>query len=53
MLPSKVVILSVFCLLAVAAEQPSFKECFQQDSISCVQMAVRKIYKLVKKKYKQ
>lgn len=41
MLLSKVVIMGAFCILAVAAEQPSFKECFQQDSISCVQMAVR------------
>jgi hypothetical protein len=40
MLPSKAVIISAFCLFVVAAEQPSFKECFQQDSISCVQMAI-------------
>lgn len=40
MLPSKFIIISAFCLLAVASEQPSFKECFQQDSISCIQMAV-------------
>ncbi|XP_063706265.1 uncharacterized protein LOC134835322 [Culicoides brevitarsis] len=35
----KVVILSALCLLAVAAES-SFKECLEQDSISCVQMTL-------------
>lgn len=41
MIPSKIVIFSAICLIAVTAEQPqSFKECFQQDSIACIQMAI-------------
>lgn len=30
------------CIIGVATAQDNFKSCLEQDSISCVQLAVRK-----------
>jgi hypothetical protein len=30
------------CIIGVASAQEGFKDCLQKDSISCVQMAVRR-----------
>ena len=31
----------VLCIVGIATAQENFKDCLQQDSISCVQLAVR------------
>lgn len=38
---SKVVI--ALCIIGAATAQETFKDCLQKDSISCVQLSVRKI----------
>lgn len=38
---SKVVI--ALCIIGAATAQENFKDCLQKDSISCVQLSVRKI----------
>lgn len=35
-------IVLALCVIGVATAQENFKDCLQKDSISCVQLAVRK-----------
>lgn len=37
-------IVFVMCIVGIAVAQENFQDCLQKDSISCVQLSVRKDY---------